>query len=132
MNINQVTGGIVDAAMRVHSALGPGLLESAYRACLLHGIIARAFSNEVIMPGKTTNQDVVWWLRQQVNDMGLGTWFQPSVRVQRPGKTGVNLLAEDSRSNRARRCAARRFRDHGDETQHRHAADGLCVATRRE
>jgi Xaa-Pro aminopeptidase len=62
----------------------------------VHSLISRAFSNEVIAPGKTTNEDVVWWLRQQVNDLGLGTWFQPSVRVQKPGKTGVNLLAEDS------------------------------------
>lgn len=61
----------------------------------VHALITRAFSNEVITPGKTTNQDVVWWLRQQVNDMGLGTWFQPSVRVQRAGRTGVNLLSED-------------------------------------
>lgn len=62
----------------------------------VHSLISRAFSNEVITPGKTTNQDVVWWLRQQVNDMGLGTWFQPSVRVQKPAKAGVNLLAEDA------------------------------------
>lgn len=62
----------------------------------VHSLISRAFSSEVITPGKSTNQDVVWWLRQQVNDMGLGTWFQPSVRVQKPGKTGVNLLAEDA------------------------------------
>jgi peptidase M24-like protein len=60
----------------------------------VHSLIARAFSNEVISPGKTTNQDVVWWLRQQVNNLGLGTWFQPSVRVQKPGKSGVDLLAE--------------------------------------
>jgi hypothetical protein len=62
---------------------------------VVHSLIARAFSNEVITPGKTTNQDVVWWLRQEVNDMGLGTWFQPSVRVQRARRTGVNLLSED-------------------------------------
>ncbi len=36
MDINRVTGKIIDAAMKVHSALGPGLLESAYEACLLH------------------------------------------------------------------------------------------------
>jgi GxxExxY protein len=36
MEINQVSGLIVDAAMKVHSALGPGLLESAYEACLIH------------------------------------------------------------------------------------------------
>jgi hypothetical protein len=62
----------------------------------VHWLIGRGFSNEVITPGKTTNQDVVWWLRQQVNNLGLGTWFQPSVRVQKPSKSGVNLLAEDA------------------------------------
>jgi GxxExxY protein len=34
MQINVVSGQIVDAAVRVHSVLGPGLLESAYEACL--------------------------------------------------------------------------------------------------
>ena len=62
----------------------------------VHSLIARAFSNEVISPGKTTNQDVVWWLRQEVNDLGLGTWFQPSVRVQRVGRTGGITLSEDA------------------------------------
>lgn len=63
---------------------------------IVHSLITRAFSNEVITPGKTTNEDVVWWLRQQVNDAGLGTWFQPSIRVQKPAKAGVQLLAEDA------------------------------------
>jgi len=35
MVLEDVTGKIIEAAMRVHSALGPGLLESAYEACLL-------------------------------------------------------------------------------------------------
>jgi Xaa-Pro aminopeptidase len=61
-----------------------------------HWLISRAFSSEVVKPGMTTNHDIVWWLRQQVADMGLDTWFQPSVRVQRPSRTGVNLLAEDT------------------------------------
>lgn len=52
----------------------------------VHWLIGRAFSNEVITPGKTTNQDVVWWLRQEVANMGLGTWFQPTVRVQSASK----------------------------------------------
>ena len=44
MKINEVSGGIVDAAMKVHSALGPGLLESAYKACLLHELRKRRFN----------------------------------------------------------------------------------------
>jgi Xaa-Pro aminopeptidase len=51
----------------------------------VHSLIARAFSSEVVKPGTTTNSDVVWWLRQQLADGGLGTWFHPTVRVQRQG-----------------------------------------------
>jgi len=53
-----------------------------------HAIIGAAFSNSVIVPGRTTTQDVVWWMRQKVQELGLGTWFQPSVDIQRKG---VNL-----------------------------------------
>ncbi|HEU4559018.1 MAG TPA: M24 family metallopeptidase [Longimicrobium sp.] len=52
---------------------------------VVHGIIASAFSEAVIKPGETRTEDVVWWLRQRVADLGLGTWFQPSVTVQRMG-----------------------------------------------
>jgi hypothetical protein len=48
-----------------------------------HQIIDEAFSNKVIMPGKTTTEDVVWWMRQKVTDMGLETWFHPTVDIQR-------------------------------------------------
>jgi Xaa-Pro aminopeptidase len=49
------------------------------------GIIDTAFSTAVITPGVTRTEDVVWWMRQKVNDLGLGTWFHPSVEVQRKG-----------------------------------------------
>jgi hypothetical protein len=62
----------------------------------VHSLIRRAFSNEVVKPGTTTNEDVVWWLRQQVSDLGFNTWFHPSVRIQRKEKAGVNILAENS------------------------------------
>ena len=39
--INRISGEVVDAAMRVHSVLGPGLLESAYEACLAHELRSR-------------------------------------------------------------------------------------------
>ena len=41
MHVNEVSGQIVDAAMCVHSALGPGLLESAYQGCLVHELRKR-------------------------------------------------------------------------------------------
>lgn len=61
---------------------------------LVHGLIARAFSNEVVTPGKTSNRDVEWWLRQRVNDMGLGEWFPPTVSVQRRGTDARGILAD--------------------------------------
>jgi hypothetical protein len=62
----------------------------AYRDMMevVHDIIATAFSERVVTPGTTTTDDVVWWLRQRVTDLGLDTWFQPSVDVQRQGGTG--------------------------------------------
>lgn len=41
MDNNQISGAIVDAAMKVHTALGPGLLESAYSICLTHELVKR-------------------------------------------------------------------------------------------
>lgn len=41
MDPNFVTGNIIDAALKVHTALGPGLLESAYEACLIHELNKR-------------------------------------------------------------------------------------------
>jgi Xaa-Pro aminopeptidase len=58
---------------------------------LVWAIIDTAFSSTVITPGVTRTSDVVWWMRQRVNDLGLGTWFQPSVEVQRRGLTEEQL-----------------------------------------
>jgi Xaa-Pro aminopeptidase len=49
------------------------------------------FSERVIVPGTTRTSDLVWWWRQRTNDQGLGTWFQPSVSVQRKGVTAKEL-----------------------------------------
>ena len=67
--------------------------EEAFRRMnqLVWAIIDTAFSNVVITPGVTRTQDVVWWMRQRVNDLGLGSWFQPSVEVQRMGATDEML-----------------------------------------
>jgi GxxExxY protein len=46
VHINNVTGNIIDSALRVHRELGPGLLESAYAACLTHELICRGLRVE--------------------------------------------------------------------------------------
>ena len=52
MHINDVSGAIIDGAMKVHSALGPGLLESAYQVCVAHELKKRglAVRREVVVP----------------------------------------------------------------------------------
>lgn len=46
MEVDQITGSIVDAAMKVHTALGPGLLESVYEKCLKHELMKRGLKVE--------------------------------------------------------------------------------------
>jgi Xaa-Pro dipeptidase len=80
----------------------PEELEHYRTAVALTDVLTqRAFSNEVITPGKTTVGDVRWWFLQQVSNAGLDVWFQPDLRVQRhnqeTGKTQQFLsVAEES------------------------------------
>ena len=52
MDTSELTGRIIGAAMKVHSALGPGLLESAYRICLCHELkkLGLQCEQELAMP----------------------------------------------------------------------------------
>ena len=59
---------------------------------LTHDLIAEAFSEKVITPGVTTTDDVVWWFRSRFAEMGLSTWFHPSVDVQRADSASVEHL----------------------------------------
>ncbi len=65
----------------------PGMLP-VYRRLMevVWGVIDTAFSSRVITPGRTTTDDVAWWMRQRVNDLGFGTWFHTDVDVQRRGR----------------------------------------------
>lgn len=65
----------------------PGIVE------ISHAIIAEAFSSRVIQPGVTTTEDVVWWMRQRVRDLGLQSWFQPSISIQAAGQVTPQLGA---------------------------------------
>ena len=50
---------------------------------ITHDIIEEAFSEKVIHPGITTTEDIVWFMRQKVTDLGLETWFHPTIDIQR-------------------------------------------------
>lgn len=59
---------------------------------ITHDIIAEAFSEKVVTPGITTTTDVEWWMRDKVTELGLETWFHPSVDVQRSNEVMGNHL----------------------------------------
>ena len=61
-----------------------------------HAIITEAFSNSVIQPGITTTDDVVWWMRQTMQDMGLQAWFQPSIEIQAPRQSFATSYNDES------------------------------------
>ena len=46
VELDNITGAIIDAAMRVHTALGPGLLEGVYEKCLKHELGKRGLKVE--------------------------------------------------------------------------------------
>jgi Xaa-Pro aminopeptidase len=53
-------------------------------AAIAHAIIAEAFSPAVVTPGVTTTSDVEWWMWEKVRSLGLSTWFDPGISLQRP------------------------------------------------
>jgi GxxExxY protein len=52
MEIDEITGTIVDSAMKVHTAIGPGLLEGVYEICLAHELQKRGLrvEQQVLLP----------------------------------------------------------------------------------
>jgi len=48
-------------------------------------VIDEGFSSAVITPGVTTTDDVVWWFREKIQELGYSTWFQTSTNVFRFG-----------------------------------------------
>jgi GxxExxY protein len=48
--LDQLTRRIIGAAIEVHKALGPGLLESAYEACLAYELHAQGYKVEIQKP----------------------------------------------------------------------------------
>jgi Xaa-Pro aminopeptidase len=56
---------------------------------IAHAVIGEAFSRKVITPGVTTAEQVQWWYRDRLMQLGLDPWFHPSVAIQRQGVKGM-------------------------------------------
>ena len=59
MELNEISGEVVDSAMKVHTALGPGLLESAYQACLAYELRKRGLNVSVQLDRPIVYEDVL-------------------------------------------------------------------------
>jgi GxxExxY protein len=56
---NEITEAIIGAAIKVHKALGPGLLESAYEACIVYELSKQGFKVEQQKPLKVKYEEVL-------------------------------------------------------------------------
>lgn len=61
---------------------------------LAHAVLAEGLSTKAIKAGVTTTDDVEWFYRARLSELGLDTWFHPSVGVHRQGVT--QLLEGDT------------------------------------
>jgi Xaa-Pro aminopeptidase len=67
----------------------PGELEISVEASwITWHILRRAFSNEVIVPGKTTTEDVYWWIVDEWRNQQLDFNFPASITIRRQGLDG--------------------------------------------
>jgi GxxExxY protein len=50
--LNEISGKMIECAIKVHSALGPGMLEGAYEICLMHELMQAEFcvASQVLLP----------------------------------------------------------------------------------
>ena len=71
MKYEHITSRIIGGAMKVHSALGPGLLESAYRACLTH-----------VLSSEGMNLQCDWPLKVHFNGVTLDAGYRVDLLVE--------------------------------------------------
>ena len=101
-----LVGALGDYAGRLTSAealavgwlearIEPEMIAYSHAVAMGHAIIARAFSSEVIHPSITTTDDVIWWMRQTMHDLGLRAWFQPSITIQAPDISNDAFFASE-------------------------------------
>lgn len=90
----RVAVGWLEQRTQSELASYPGIVE------LDHAIIAEAFSSRVIHPGITTTDDVVWWMRQKMSDLGVQAWFQSTVDIQAAGEPFTPIGKSNSKERK--------------------------------
>ena len=61
---------------------------------IAHDIIREGFSSAVVNPGETSINDLQWWFRQRVNDLGLQTWFHTGIEVERSDQEEARITQQ--------------------------------------
>lgn len=98
--LQQALGDKLSARLVSHDALAVGWLETripaemnTYRSIMrvAHRIVERGLSEEVITPGVTSTDDVVWWYRETLAELKVEPWCQPSVSIQRAGMSTFKI-----------------------------------------
>ena len=85
VSAEKVAVGWLETRTAMEMELYDGVMEIA------HGIIEQGFSGKIIFPGITTVNDLEWWYRQRINDLGLQTWFHPSIQTERSDASKKNI-----------------------------------------
>ncbi|KAI8631633.1 putative lipoprotein [Xylariaceae sp. FL1651] len=68
-------------------------------------IIEEAFSEKVIVPGKTMPSDIEWWMREKIQSLNYTTWFQPGVFIMT--EEGFPASASTASTGKARAAEER-------------------------
>ena len=58
MELNDISGQIIAAALKIHTVIGPGLLESVYQNCVYHELKKRGLQSEIEVPLPVIYEDL--------------------------------------------------------------------------
>ena len=66
---------------------------------IAHEIIAEGFTAAVVKPGETTIDDLAWWYRQRVSNLGLDTWFHTGIELMRSDASQLAIGDDPNNKN---------------------------------
>ncbi len=76
VSAEQLVIRVIETRTESEKKIYPEVVDTAMK------IIDEAFSDSVIIPGVTTCRDVMDFMAQKVNDLGIATWFDPDINLQ--------------------------------------------------